>query len=992
MGNNNKDIKRIKTRERVYKAIAQENGQDLFTLRTKLVKLHIVDSGNKFDSAIEDLKATGRIAVTGKTVSVTDLRQGTYFQSGNKSYVVLDGDTRQYGIDRKYTENAHSGDKVNVGFSYVNGHQPLPFIVKPSAPTYARTETPKVNGIPTLQVNENPNLIYGRVMKTDHDNLVFIPNDKKRFRDSQIFILNDKKTWAKYQDKICTMELVPNYDTANPMGFIKEIKGDAGNPIAEYDVIAESHGANMSWNDEVILKEIEKIPTEVNLKQFNLTDENGNVLVNNHSKENIVDLRHLKFTTTDPATCKDMDDAIYSTFDENGNLVVYTAVADVSRYVDLDSEIGKRYIKGGFTTYAPNKAYNILPTELSTGICSLNPNVDRLAFVVKTVINPKNGEPIDSSFMEAVIESKEKYSYEDAQRITDSHPEFTKQHLVNAINSNRELSLEEQVVLNKIAADILWKGFNSRNQIEFNTNNEYDVIFNGDFSNIVDIVPQENCAYHKVIEAFMVTANEASAKFALDNNIPIVYRVHDEPDEDRLEKAYEFFGYLDIPFDGDLSPTATKALIESVKGTSKEKVVNNFLVRLQSKAKYSITPDPKQVEFISDKLERKAKNNGHNASKALKNLPKKQQNLAFKQLIEQVKNAEDEMISHFGLQSKHYSHTTSPIRRITDYVTHYNIKAYLNGSTMIPIDTVREIALWANQMQDENDLAEREFNDLNSAIYCENNINKVMKGKICAFRYITEGKNSGIENLVVIVENEEKGIKVQIPAIEVLGSKIANVKNIGISQFGSAIINKDNSKALVTLCDEVEFKIASGNRITRECFASTNMLKDFTNSSPFELLEEIRKQESYTGSRPSSKRIFENAKFARSERIELAKREQDENARAKKAIKDIKTKGVAEDVTPEEAREFTKQSRRQAKSHRDEYRYGTRFNTDLDYDSIDEETTEDLDQETVVTTTQIKYSDNVQSNPQYDPYEDAITDDKYQGIDLLSDDDNPGND
>lgn len=976
MGNNDK---RIRNRERVYRAIVNYGKEDLFVLRTRLVKNHIIDSGNKFDTAIEDLKKDGRIVVTGKTVAPnpSNLKTGTFFQSGNKCYVVLDDGNKQFAINRNETQNAHSGDRVSVGFSMYNSSQPMPFIVAAKQKTYARNEetepTPKNASFMT---NENPNLVYGRVMKSEQNNLVFIPNDKKRFKDN-IMILNDKKTWAKYQDKICTLELIPSTDGAPNMGYIKEIKGDAGNPIHEYDVIAESHGANMSWSDELILREIEKIPTSVDLSKYNIVDENGKILVDNNSTINIVDLRKLKLTTTDPAKCKDMDDAICSTYDKNGNLIVYTAVADVSMYVDLNSEIGRRYIKGGFTTYAPNKAYNILPPELSTGICSLNPNVDRLAFVIKSVIDVKTGEPIESTFMEAVIESKEKFSYEQAQEITDSHPEITRESIIEKIGEGKELTREEQVVANKLAADILWKGFKSRNQIEFNTNNEYDVVFSKDYSNIIDIVPQDSCAYHKVIEAFMVTANEATAKFAMERNIPIIYRVHDEPSEDRIDQAYEFFSYLKIPFEGDLSAPYIKQLLQQVKGTSKEKVVNNFLVRLQSKAKYSITPDPRDVEFVGQKLQRKATNNGHNASKSLKNLSRAKQNLALKKLIDKIKDAENEMISHYGLQSKHYSHTTSPIRRITDYVTHYNIKAFLNGTEMIPANTVREISIWANQMEDENTLAEREFDELNSAIYCENHINEVMKGRICAFKYLVEGKNVGIENIMVIVENEEKGIRVQIPAIEVLGSKIANAKNIGLSQFGSAIINKVGGNALVTLCDEIEFKIAESNRVTRECFASTNMIKDFTKTSFVKDMQEMQENakvifaEQYSANR-HEKNQYDKNKYRKLE-------EENSQYGSRKAIKELKNQNVAGDIEQEEAQEYSKKSRIKAKSNRDAMKAKHQLKNYSYEDYLEEED-------------DAEYNSKPISNQKYDPYEDEVNSDEYQAVNLFKqNDDTPEN-
>ena len=115
----------------------------------------------------------------------------------------------------------------------------------------------------------------------------------------------------------------------------------------------------------------------------------------------------------------------------------------------------------------------------------------------------------------------------------------------------------------------------------------------------------------------------------------------------------------------------------------------------------------------------------------------------------------DQEISHFGLQSEHYSHTTSPIRRITDYITHYNILAFMKGKEMLSEDYVRDICQWANQMQDENDAAEREFKEVDSAIYCEGHIDNVMKGYVCGFKKLIDSKYATIDDIVVLVENEE---------------------------------------------------------------------------------------------------------------------------------------------------------------------------------------------------------------------------------------------
>ena len=802
MENNNNSINLkglVKDRERIFKEIAR-SPRDLTTLKAYAVKKKIVESGGKFDKAIAMLKASGRIIVKPGSVIVNpnEIKQGIFVAKGKNGYIQLDGDNRQFSISSDDSLGFKSNERVNISFTDDEVFR-RPFII-----SALEGEGDNNEFLPKLEKD----CVLGRVIKISHDQLAFIPNDRRFTKP--ITILNPKNTLSKYQDKICVMKVTDEEKLGFPAaGIITEIKGDAGNPIHEYEAIAESHGANMSWSDEVVQAEIDKLPTEVDLSGFTLVDEAGKVIQNGDEK--IVDLRELAFTTVDPATCKDMDDAIYSTVDNDGNLVVYTAVANVTKYVDLESEIGKRYLNAGFTTYAPNRAYNILPPELSTGICSLNPNVDRLALVIKNVINKETGLPISTTVMDAVINSKEKYSYEQAQAITDKNKHISNSQLEERAK-NGTLSKDEQVVLNARVADVLWKGFNQRNMINFETKDEYDVIFNDDLSEIVDIQPQENCAYHKVIEAFMLTANESAARFAKQHNLPNVYRVHQSPNEEKLAQAYEFFRFLDIPFDGDLSPVGVAKLSDMVKGTNKEKTVNNFLIRMQSKAKYSSSTSPNSADFVR---------------KVVSGYTQKAMSTSNKGLNQNAQNATDN-ISHFALQSKAYSHTTSPIRRISDYVTHKNILAFLKGKELLNEVTVSSIANWANAMQDENKLAEREFVEVSSAIYCENHIGETMKGCISAFKLMNEfeGASKGVDNLAVVVENEEKGIRVLIPAKEFLPK---GVSNVGFSTFGCAIVSKSTGKPIIKLCEEVEFIISSADRLTRVVTATTDLERKISN-------------------------------------------------------------------------------------------------------------------------------------------------------------------
>ena len=899
-----REYKELLNKEKVYKAVASNPG-DLVTVQERLLKHRVVESRLKIRNAINSLVEEGRLVIKDKKIypNPSEIKQGKFIRSGNSGYVVFSGDSHEYYVDRSDMADARNNSLVNVSF-YTKvtrqGEQKAIFVVG-----QAKQEE-------STAMKDAGDVIYGRVMKIGHDDLVFIANDRRRAR-KPILIINDKKTLAKYENKICTMRLLsPEDGNTSASGVLLEIKGEAGNPISEYDAIAESHGAIMNYDYPKMQEEIAKIPNEVDLSKYSLCSEQD-LGKTDFEKEPLVDLRDLAFTTTDPATCKDMDDAIYSTFDKDGNIVVYTAVANVSKYVDLNSEIGRRYLQSSFTIYAPNKAYNILPPELSTNICSLNPNVDRLAFVVKTIIDPKSGSPVSSTIMDAVIRSKEKYSYEKAQEIVDENKEITKTYLLKKITSGEQLTREEQVVMNKVASDFLWKGFKRRNMIEFDSDNEYDIKLSDDLSDIVDITKENHCPYHKVIEAFMLTANEATAEFTLKNNLPSIYRVHDLPNEDKVERAYEFFGYLNVPFDGDLSPMGIKNIIEMVKGTSKEKIVNNFLVRMQSKAKYCPTVNPADVRMVGKPSRSRRGKTGANQVAGITFAHEDTQSL---------EGQNSAIISHFGLQSLHYSHTTSPIRRSPDWFVHRVIRAYLKGEKLPDEGLIKEAVLMANQMQDEVDCAEHEIDDLNSAIYCSHMIGQKMKGQICSFRKLVDKGTISPDEVVVVVENEDKGIKVDLPLSEVLAYKGCSSKNIAISPSGSAIVNRQSGAPILILCQELTFKITNSNRITRQVSGSM----DLTSENVVDEITELQRHEMShisNGTPVGQKsrkvvRMHQNREYNKQVGDKQAEFKERKATYGLKFINQIDYSGLTDDMKPEEAYDANKNSSKRYKRKKKE--------------------------------------------------------------------------
>lgn len=747
-------------------------------LKKTLLNKGKVHSKNKFFMAFDYLSKLKIINVEKEMVSLnpSSIEIGVLQKENNDFFVVTPKSKKHFKVNRSVASGYKVGDLVDIIIPQADNTNQVIILGKNSKKVKSsQNEPPKV----AQQDNNSENNILGRVIKVSHDNLVFIPN-KKSLPSRHIPILNPKQELSAFQDKICIMNLV-NLESPLLGGYITEVKGDAGNPVHEYDAIAESYGAIMSWQGKEIEDEISKIPESVNLNELNLITEQQ---AKTDQKGNVVDLRHIPFSTIDPATCKDMDDAIYSTFDQNGDIVCYTAVANVTKYVKLNSEIGRRYIQGGFTIYAPNKAYNILPTQLSTGICSLNPNEDRLAFVVKTTIDKSTGKVKKSKIYDAIIQSRHKYSYEQAQEIVNNFEAqgFSKATLQQKIQSNTALTDDEQIVMNYYAGQTIKVGFEQRKMIRFVANKERDIIFDDDFQTVIDIEAIPHLYYHEVIEAFMVTANEATAKYARDNSLDNIFRVHDEPNPRKMERANEFFNILGIDFDGDLSAEGTRNLIELIKDTSNEEVINKFLIKMQSRAVYS-------TRLFGDK----------------------------KSKDEVDADWIGERISHYALQSPHYSHTTSPIRRLPDYITQYNILAHMHETQPIKANTIKNLVEIANQRQLDVDQAERDFEDISSVMYCEKHIGEHMTGRITKFRY-TSPDEGYEDNIVVIVKNEEKGVNVEIPLSQILGRYAYDCE---LSNQKCAVYDRKGNVVL-SLCKPVEFIIEKADRKAMVVVGKTN--------------------------------------------------------------------------------------------------------------------------------------------------------------------------
>ncbi|MBD9426892.1 ribonuclease R [Pseudomonas sp. PDM15] len=395
-----------------------------------------------------------------------------------------------------------------------------------------------------------------------------------------------------------------------PQGDIVEVIGNYMAPGMEIDVALRSYDIPHVW-PEAVTKEARKLKPQVEEKD----------------KENRVDLRHLPFVTIDGEDARDFDDAVYCEKNSgrwklfSGGWKLYVAIADVSHYVKVGAALDEEAQKRGNSVYFPERVVPMLPEELSNGLCSLNPHVDRLAMVCEMSMS-KSGELVDYQFYEAVIHSHARLTYNKVSYMLEQ-PKSSEGKALRDEYKEVLPHLKELYSLYKV----LLAARHERGAIDFETQ-ETRIVF-GSGRKIAEIRPTQRNAAHKLIEECMLAANVATARFMLDHDIPSLYRVHDGPPAERVEKLKAFLGELGLVLHkGKQGPVPKdyQKLLASIQGRPDFHLIQTVMLRSLSQAVYS------------------ADNNGH-----------------------------------FGLNYEAYTHFTSPIRRYPDLLVHRAIRSVIRS-------------------------------------------------------------------------------------------------------------------------------------------------------------------------------------------------------------------------------------------------------------------------------------------------------------------------
>ena len=364
--------------------------------------------------------------------------------------------------------------------------------------------------------------------------------------------------------------------------------------------ILATHGAPGEFPEEV-LKEARKI-SEGGVQEFALN--------------NREDLRDLPIFTIDGAESKDLDDAVSVSRSKNG-YTLGVHIADVSHYVRGNSALDKEAMLRGTSIYYADQVIPMLPKELSNGICSLNPGEDRLTLSAIMELS-KEGEILSYRFCKSVIRSRVKGVYSEINRILsgETDPQLTEKY--SAV-------IDEIPLINELA-DILIEKKKRRHAPELETTESKLII--GEDGACCDVVPRERGKAERIIEEFMLTANEAAAKLAREKKVPFVYRVHEAPPEEKTAALCEMLrkANVEYPHFQEFKPAHAAAILDNVRDTDKFEAVNMMVLRSMAKAKYS-----------------------------------------------------EEPLGHFGLVLEDYAHFTSPIRRYPDLAIHRIITDILAG-------------------------------------------------------------------------------------------------------------------------------------------------------------------------------------------------------------------------------------------------------------------------------------------------------------------------
>lgn len=531
----------------------------------------------------------------------------------------------------------------------------------------------KVEGEIVKVVKRYQGNIVGTYSPIDAESGFVHPDDNKNSKD--IYIRNAKKFNPKNGDKVVVR--IEKYDEKgkSPVGVMVENLGAENRKGV--DILSIIREYNL----------YEEFPAEVDRAAKQIPQK-----VSPESIKGREDFRDLPIVTIDGDDAKDFDDAVNVWKTENGNWGLGVHIADVSSYVKQNDILDMEAYKRGTSVYFPDLVLPMLPLELSNGICSLNPGVDRLTLSCIMEID-NDGNVVLHKICNSVINSHARMTYNNVYKILNGDPELCKEYA----------SFVESFKMMEQLHYILSAKRQKRGALDFDLP-ESEIILN-EFGRVVDVKLAERNVAHRLIESFMLEANETVAKDICERKkIPFVYRVHEQPDAMKMTDFFNFCSLLGEHIEGTpekVKPKQLQHLLDKIDGKPYADAVNSVMLRSLQKARY-----------------------------ASKNL------------------------GHFGLAAEFYCHFTSPIRRYPDLMVHRIIKnCVLNNADSSRLDfyaeKVEEASIQSSEREQFSVVAEREVDDLKKAEFMLDKTGQTYVGKV-----------SGISSFGVFVslENTVEGL------------------------------------------------------------------------------------------------------------------------------------------------------------------------------------------------------------------------------------------
>jgi ribonuclease R len=624
-------------------------------------------------------------------------------------------------------------------------------------------------------IEPRKNGIVGRYLV--ENKVSFIKPDDARIQQN-IIIAPKENLGARHGQMVVVQVVQRPSKRANAVAKVIEVLGDHLAPGMEIDIALREHDLPHSWSSAV-LEEISQLADEVP----------------EDAKTSRIDLRKLPLVTIDGEDARDFDDAVYCQPEASGGWRLWVAIADVSYYVRSGTALDDEAISRGNSVYFPSQVIPMLPEKLSNGLCSLNPDVDRLCMVCEMTVTA-TGALSSSKFYPAVMNSHARFTYNKVAAILDpsaeGHQDLREQY--KALVPDLE-NLYQMYLALGIARD-------NRGAIAFETE-ESQFLFNED-KKIESIVPLKRNDAHKMIEECMILANVATAKFVLDHKMPGLYRAHDKPGEEKYRNFVTYLAELGIklPFTEEPQSKDYSQILALVAGRPDQELIQTMLLRSMRQAVY-----------------------------------------------------QSECIGHFGLALEAYSHFTSPIRRYPDLVIHRVIKSILqaqehndanNGYHQYTEEAVIELGEHCSMTERRADDATRDVSDWLKCEFMQDHVGDTFSGVISTvtnFGMFIRLADLHIEGLVHITSlgrdyyhfddvrmcltGENTGVKFNVGSVVEVTVAAVNLdeKKIDLVLAGDHIvIDTDNPKGAKTK--------KNAKKTTSTKRASTSNIKSADKSSP----------------------------------------------------------------------------------------------------------------------------------------------------------------